>query len=607
MKRIRKAIMIFVICILINIPALAQEPYPSTQSNTTSNPEVPTPILYNTLYASAYTDLWSINPYTGETSLIGPIGYEGTDIAFDGTTLYGCNFSQLLLLDPTTGNGSVIGNIGYSDVNALTVGFDGTMYAGTISGAFLRIDKSTGAGTLIGYYGSEFGSSGDLAIRYDNVMFATVRRIGYANDWLVQIDVNTGRAIPIGDIGEYGVFGLDFKDWRLYGVTTDGYILEINPDSGHSIRINTEAANFWGLSTSGPALQGSITAPPDNYTTGPASISISAIAEYPGGQSVNQVEFYVRYSGNWHSLGIDTQPEYQSSWEMPLNIFSQQASLRIDVIGTDNQNKLQRASYAGGIRRINIIDSYGDPNIIENWVPIRAYLNQRSLPLYIDIYGESHSGDEQCNVSSIAMILAMDGNINPDYQSMANKAHSLASYLLPNPGPRKECEALQSTNPSAYCSGAISQEAAWPLIKQSIDNGHPVIIDSRPYIMTEKGHYLVAIGYREQYGQKSIIAYDPYGEWQNKMNSYYRNITEPASHVGKWVYYEYEKFTDVNEVYLFATVLPTGTTNGAQQFLVSPDATLLTPPDQVSDEMRVHVIFNGESTIYPVFIPTVNR
>jgi hypothetical protein len=598
MKFIRKGVLILFFCFLINSPAVAQVPTPPTPSNSSVSPTPPTPIQYNTLYASAYTDLWQINPYTGEFVLIGPIGNQGTDIAFDGTTLYGCNFSQLLLLDPTTGNSTVIGPIGYSDVNALTVGLDGTMYAGTVSGALLKIDKSTGAGTLIGNYGVGFGSSGDLAMRYDNTMYASVTWAGHATDWLVQIDMNTGRAIPIGDIGEWGVYGLDFKDWSLYGVTSDGYLLEIDTVTGKGTRIGTKPANFWGLSTSGPALIGNITAPQDNYTTGPVTIPITATAQYPGGQWVNQVEFYVFYSGMWHSLGNDEFSPYISKWKIPHNLFTQQAMLKIDVVGTDNQNQLQRASYAGGVRRINLEQSIGDPNIIENWVSTRAYLNQRSL---------TPSGDAKCNVSSIAMILAMDGFINPDYLTMENKANELWQYLLPIPDHTKECTALRRDPvPNAYCSDKITQTEAWTIIKQLINAGHPVIVDSRKGAATSEGHYVAVIGYREESGVHYLIAYDPYGEWRGSLNKFYRNTTESASHVGKWVYYNFENFT-TSDVYLFATTSPSGLMNASSEFISSNDTTQLTPPDQISDELRVNVIFNGQETIYPIYLPTVNR
>jgi len=592
MKRFRIVVIVLLIFIFGINSVTAQNPSPPNYTEPSNSQFSSIPIEFNYLYASAYTDLWHINPYNGEFTKIGPIGYQGTDIAFDGKDLYGINFTQLLSIDPTTGTGTVIGPIGFSGVNALTIAPDGIMYAGTTSGAFLKINKSTGAGTLIGYYGPGFGSSGDLAVRFDNKLFGTIDRSGYYTDWLAEIDIDTGKARPIGDIGENNVYGLDFKDWSLYGVTSSGHLLEINTLTGKSTQIATTSANFWGLSTSGPALTGNITSPEDNYSTGPASLQINATAEFKGGKKVNQVEFFVYHSGIWHSLGKDISNPYASGWETPINLSSQQALLRIDVVGTDNSNKLHRASHAGGIRHISYIESLGDPNITEVWLPSRSYLNQRSL---------SPDGDSKCNVSSIAMILAMDGYIDSDYLSMSKTANELAHYLLPNPGIDKECAALRDPVPSAYCSDLIGQSEAWGILKELIDAGHAVIVDSRPAAATSDGHYVTAVGYKESYGKHYIIAYDPYGEWQGSLNSYYQNSTGPASHVGKWVYYEFEKFTG-SSVALFATISPTTITNNLEKTQYV-DAIDLSAPDPISDELRVSVIFTGQETKYQQFIP----
>jgi hypothetical protein len=599
MKHIKTIIVLSLFYFVLNFSAAAQIPSTSEDYQSAGQALDTTPIVYNALYASAYSDLWHIDPNTGTFTEIGNIGYEGTDIAFDGMALYGTNFSQFLSIDPTTGAGSVIGNIGFNDVNALTIAPDGTMYAGTISGALLKIDKSTGLGTLVGYYGSGLGSSGDLAIRFDNKMYASVRRSGYYTDWLAQIDTNTGRATLLGDIGESSVYGLDFKDWSLYGVTDNGLLLEIDPETGESTQIAATGAYFWGMSTSGPALLGNITSPYDNFTTAPATIMIEATAEYPGGNRVNQVEFFVMYDGYWHSLGSDRTDPYASRWVTPLDLLSQQALLRINVIGTDNEDQVQMASYAGGVRRVNVIDSLGDPNITEVWIPTRTYLNQRSL--YPD-------GDSKCNVSSIAMVLAMDGYIDTDYLTMANKANELAPYLLPNPGVDGECEALRSVVEDAFCSGPITHEDGWENLTNLIDAGHPVIVDSRPGAATTRGHYIVAVGYREEAGTNYIIAYDPYGQWRGRTDSYYMNQTLPTSHVGKWVLYEFEEFTG-NQVYLFATIEPTDSTDAAWENLPSSLATSLTPPDQISDEPRIMVSFNGRETIYLKYLhlPALTR
>ncbi|HJR79083.1 MAG TPA: hypothetical protein VJ821_03355 [Anaerolineales bacterium] len=203
----------------------------------------------SSLYGSASSHLWELDPSTGTGTRQIPTGYTITDIAFDGNILYGINYSQLFRIDPASGARSIIGSMGYGNVNALTVASNGTMYAATVSGVFLRINKATGAGTLLGSFGSGIGSSGDLAIRSDNTMYAAVTRSGTSNNWLARININTGQATLVGDMGASGVFGLDFMDGELYGVTSNGRLLRIDPATGGSTYIQTFSASFGGLST----------------------------------------------------------------------------------------------------------------------------------------------------------------------------------------------------------------------------------------------------------------------------------------------------------------------------------------------------------------------
>jgi hypothetical protein len=206
------------------------------------------------LYAHGTSTLWQIDPYLENSGVASRVSYQITDIAFVGKTLYGISFSQFFSIDPRTGVRTFIGNIGYSNVNALTSSLDGTLYAGTTTGALLRINKSNGAGTFLGWYGPGYYSSGDLAMRYDGTMFASVIRSGYANDWLVRVNTSTGQVTPVGDMGEDGVFGIDFKDGNLYGLTSSGYLIYIDTVTGGSTRLQDTSlgTTFGGASTVGP-------------------------------------------------------------------------------------------------------------------------------------------------------------------------------------------------------------------------------------------------------------------------------------------------------------------------------------------------------------------
>ncbi len=555
-----------------------------------------TPIQYNALYATASDDLWLVDEVIGTATLVGPIGFQGTDIAYNGKDLYGISFSTFYSIDPTTGASTLIGSIGHSDVNALTIALDGTAYAATLSGDILKIDITTGASTLIGYMGSEYSSDGDIAISDDNLVYASVVRNSSYNSWLVHINLTNGTATPIGDIGYANVWGLSFKDGSLYGVTASGQIIKIDTRNANSELIGTSTAGFWGLATSGKALTGSITSPEDYSTVGPSSLDIEATADYPSGPGVEQVEFFVSVDGQWHSISADTTTPYLAGWATPLNIQSQQLLLRIDVVGQD----LERTNYAGGVRHINFIQSLGDSDLNEQWIAERAYLNQRAL---------TPDGDSKCSVSSMAMVLAMEGLIDKDYQSMADKANEMYPRVLIDDIAyvyKMRDELIRQGTDASYF-GPITNNSAWGYLKAYIESGHPVIVRSAHGVVTQVGHFVVAVGYLEGPGVRKIIAYDPFGQWRgltcsqlgttNCSGNYYLNASgDPLSHVGQWVYYDFDLFFGD---YL---IVPTPPMSPAIQ-----QAQTLTAPDVVSAEPRVIGTNPGIPLMETIFLPYVGR
>lgn len=553
-----------------------------------------TPILYNALYATASDELWLVDEAAGTASLVGPIGFEGTDVAYNGKDLYGVSFTGFYRIDPETGASTLIGPIGHSDVNALAIAQDGTAYATTLDGNLLKIDISTGAGTLIGYMGDGYSSDGDIAISDDNQVYASVERYSSYNAWLVHINLTNGTATPIGDTGYPNLWGLSFKDGSLYGVTSYGKIIKIDTGDGSSELLGTSVAGFWGLATSGKALTGAITSPQDYYTTGPASLGIEATAEYPGGPGVEQVEFYVSADAEWRSISADTTVPYTAGWSTPLNLRSQQLLLRIDVVGED----LERTNYAGGVRHVNFIQSLGDPDFTEYWTAERAYLNQRAL---------TPDGDAKCSVSSMAMVLAMEGLIEQDYQSMADKANEMYPYVLEDGVAyvyKMRNELIRQGADATYF-GPVTDDAGWEHLKAYIDAGHSVIVRSTHGVVTQAGHFVTAVGYLEGPGVREFIAYDPFGHWRgltcaqlgttNCSNNYYLNVPgDPLSHVGQWAYYDFDLFFGE---YLIVPTPPVSTPVQHTRTLSAPDV--------VSTEPRVIGTNPGVLLVERVFLPYV--
>jgi hypothetical protein len=336
---------------------------------------------------------------------------------------------------------------------------------------------------------------------------------------------------------------------------------------------------------------------PDDYmTTGPATLHLTAEANAAPGSSIQQVEFSAFYDGAWHSAGIVSTPTgnpamYSVDWQTPNTLRSQMLRFAIhvsDTLGRQTQN-------AGGSRRVVYRESVGNPAVVENWVPTRAYLNQLSL---------SPHGNWKCNVSSIAMVLAMEGYIALDYQSMASKANELYPLVAPNNAATIDTEwkGLHSVASDAYQLSHATGDAAWPQLKALIDAGHPGIIDSLPGRATTAGPFVVGVGYREENGQRFMITYDPFGQWLGTVDNYNKNSPgDSSSYVGMWVSYDFDRLTG-NNVYLYAA-------HSAVSLSRPAVGIPTTAPDQISDEARVAGKFDGvpQGPWPQVFVPFVGR
>jgi hypothetical protein len=604
--------------LVLNGMVNAQSLGPGRGADWPSTPVTVAAIQYGTLYAQSQSNLYLIDPFAQTATHVGPINFTTTDIAFNGTTLYGVTFSDLLTIDPTTGNGTEVGYTGYSNVNALTIAADGTAYAATINGAFITISLTTGRGSLIGYYGSGIGSAGDLVLSdTDRMAYAAVTMPGQADSWLAVVNITSGAATPIGDIGFSNVWGMSFKGGVLYGATNQGEIIRIDTNTGHGTLVFNGGVGFWGMATAAPALSGQIVTPVDRVTTGPTSVFFSANAWYTGGNGVKEVDFWVFFNGEWLSLGNDTSAPYSVSWTIPTNplLRSQVLAFRIDVVGNDGTT----TPYAGGVHWMYYIATLGGiGTAVENWVPLRAYLNQGSL---------GANGWSECNVSSMAMVMAMEGAIGRDYLSMANQANLMYQSVLGTYGPSGDLMVKVLRNLGFTASRTYPQQttsltdaADWQTVTSEIDHGRPVIVGSPAGLVTTSGHFIVGVGYWAPNGAAGthyLIAYDPAGRWLGKtcneltspnsctdnVGNYDWNTGSPSSHKGQWVYYDFDKFHGSG---FLITVMNVA---GARAASSSALATPLTPPDLTDSEPPSIGNYLGAPIVdaFKVFMPAVVR
>lgn len=208
----------------------------------------------NTIYSCNFagaSNLFRVKHNNGAAIGVGPMGIQCTDIAFRGHELYATTFASLHRVNPDTGNAVFVGNIGAGDINALGVHpLTGKMYgAGSVSGAFYEINPATGAGTLLGSFGPGLSSAGDLAM-LNNIMYATVNRAGFPNTFLARVNLNTGLATLIGDMGRPLVFGLSVRGGKLYATTNTGAVVLVNKATGATSLIGNNGVAHGGQTTS---------------------------------------------------------------------------------------------------------------------------------------------------------------------------------------------------------------------------------------------------------------------------------------------------------------------------------------------------------------------
>ena len=110
-----------------------------------------------TLYGASYTSdlLFTIDPSTGGTTVIGRIGFGISGMTYDSTSgyLFGVNgvADTLVRIDPATGEPTTIGSMGFAGVFGLAIDTaTNRMYAVDNSvDEFLVIDMSTGQASAI--------------------------------------------------------------------------------------------------------------------------------------------------------------------------------------------------------------------------------------------------------------------------------------------------------------------------------------------------------------------------------------------------------------------------------------------------------------------------
>ncbi len=334
--------------------------------------------------------------------------------------------------------------------------------------------------------------------------------------------------------------------------------------------------------------------PVNGATTGPAALTLAATLYNPSSYPITSLEFVVLYDGAWHSAGMDDVAPYEVIWQVPAGLRSQKIKFNAHV-NTDQAGAFQ---FTSATNIVDFVESLGNPSVAENWVPLRAYLNQRAL---------TPTGENMSSVASMAMVLAMNGIIPSDQASMSARAIEMYKYpnVLDAPSPAGNAVTTRMAS-ELVVQGMnahdlnLQSAGAWAIVKQEIDSGRPVLLRAYHGIVTKLEHVLVVVGYRETADSRRIVVYDPYGAWGGTRDSYNANDrTDPLSHRGQWASYDFGTvFGPSNHLIIAKPAAPSSTSA----------AVITTAPDGISEEADNSRSYGGVTIVGPeLYLPYAQK
>lgn len=204
-----------------------------------------------TFYAHTEDQLFEIDPFAARLIPItdAPSLFD-FDTDSDGT-LWGISPIALYRFDNDLRDWvSVASLAGFSVApNGFAIDSRSNAYA-TAGNDLYGIDLEDGSWDRIGSMGGGFTSSGDCVVDKNDVLYMTSKHHS-DRDTLVRIDTTTAAAVEIGDIvaadGQKfrGIYGLTSAWGYLFGLSSDGELIEIDPATGAGELIHTFEGQRW--------------------------------------------------------------------------------------------------------------------------------------------------------------------------------------------------------------------------------------------------------------------------------------------------------------------------------------------------------------------------
>ncbi|MBU6160005.1 MAG: hypothetical protein KGO50_02715 [Myxococcales bacterium] len=204
------------------------------------------------IFAHESDAVYRVDPFSGEPPILyaeSSVTLLDFDTAPDGT-LYGITSTSLVRYDDPSW--VTVGSHGIgASANGMAILNPDIGYV-TASNQTYEIDLSSGMARSIG--SMDYTSSGDCVINKDGTLFMSARAAGPSGtDQLVVIDASPdggGAATLIGQIGFVGVYGLTFAYGYLFGFTSNGEVIEINPITGAGREVANVDKVFFGAASS---------------------------------------------------------------------------------------------------------------------------------------------------------------------------------------------------------------------------------------------------------------------------------------------------------------------------------------------------------------------
>lgn len=217
------------------------------------------------VYIHTGEDLYSYDPVNNQALRIGrfttsggPLELDIVDIAIDlngrmygGANAQGNDRNEIYQIDPSTGACTFRFTFD-DDLNGMTFLPDGSL---VVAGARISVLNSA-TGQLIREYtqANQYETSGDIVGLPDGNLYWTVRgqrdpNGGFVSDRVVRIAPSTGNLTMLGDAQIDRIYGLGYADGELFGFSSTGRVVTLNPTSGVVLRQNDLPGRWFGATT----------------------------------------------------------------------------------------------------------------------------------------------------------------------------------------------------------------------------------------------------------------------------------------------------------------------------------------------------------------------